>query len=137
MNRHDSLRGITRRAIPVNYRSPMICIVPEISSGSGSGITAVLDFLPVFRAAGTVLEVAPFSAGKLRLSWAPIPDAFVYVVYRSTSVDGPWTIIASGVQPLFYVDTPEIPGIYSYRVSGIEPNHGETELSNVASGTVA
>lgn len=136
MNRHDSLRGITRRAIPINYRSPMVCQLTENSSGSSSSISSVLDFFPVLKAPGTVLETSAFSAGKLRLSWAAIPEAFVYVIYRSDSPDGLFTVIASGVQALFYVDTPDNPGIYYYRVSGIEPNHGETELSNVASGTV-
>lgn len=136
MNRHDSLRAITRRALWIHYVCPNICEGSGIpASGSGAGISAVLDFEPVFRAAGPTLEVAPFSAGKLRLSWTAVPNAFVYVAYRSDSLTGPFTVIASGIQSTFYVDTPDNPGTYYYQVSGIEPNHGETELSNIASGT--
>lgn len=136
MNRHDSLRAITRRALMIHYVSPLVCESSNPFSGSGSSIASVLDFEPVYRAAGTELTVSPFSVGKLRLSWNPIPDAFVYVVYRATVAEGLFTIIASGMQNTFYVDTPGNPGTSWYRVSGIEPNHGETELSNIVGGTV-
>lgn len=137
MNRHDSLRAITRRALWIHYVCPGICEGSGIpASGSGAGVSAVLDFEPVFRAAGPTLEVANFSAGKLRLSWTAVPNGFAYVVYRSDLPIGPFTVIASGIMSTFFVDTPENPGTYYYRVSGIEPNHGETELSNIASGTV-
>lgn len=138
MNRQDSLRAITRRALMIHYESPLICelAVPFSGSGSGFSIASVLDFEPVFQAPGTELTVSPFSEGRLRLAWNAIPDAFVYVVYRAEAAEGPFVIIASGVQGTFYVDTPENPGTYFYRVSGIEPNHGETDLSNIVSGTV-
>lgn len=136
MNRQDSLKAITRRALMIHYVSPLICESANPFSGSGSSIAAVLDFEPVYRAPGTELSIAAFSAGKLRLSWNPIPHAFVYVLYRADSADGPFVIVASGIQNTFYVDTPENPGTYYYQVSGIEPNHGETELSNTVSGTV-
>ncbi len=113
----------------------MVCELAVVNSGSGSSVTSMLDFLPVFRAPGTTLEIQPFSAGKLRLSWAEIEDAFVYILYRATAAEGPFVAIATGVQALFYVDTPS-PGTTYYRVSGIEPDHGETELSNAVSGTV-
>lgn len=136
MNRQDSLRAITRRSLMIHYVSPLICEAVVPASGSGSASISMLDFEPVFRAAGTTLDVQPFSTGKLRLAWEPIPNAFVYVVSRSDAADGIFTVIASGIQAEFYVDTPEIPGTYYYTVEGIEPNHGLTDPSNVASGTV-
>lgn len=136
MNRQDSLRAVTRRALMIHYVSPLICELAVPFSGSGTSITSTLDFQPVFRKPGTELTISAFSEGKLRLSWNSIPEAFVYVVYRANVAGGPFVSIASGIQGTFYVDTPENPGTYFYRVSGIEPDHGETELSNIVDGTV-
>lgn len=115
---------------------PGICEGSGIpASGSGTGVAAVLDFEPVFRAAGPTLEVANFSAGKLRLSWTAVEGGFVYVVYSSPAESGPFTVIASGVQALFFVDTPSNSSTY-YRVTSIEKDFGETFPSNTVLGTI-
>lgn len=119
----------------VNYRSPLICEALAQASGSSSSVAALLHFEPTLRAAGTSLIVQPFTDCRLRLCWEQIPHAFSYVVYRSTHFSGPFVAIASGIRSTFYVDTPSAVGTYYYRVSGIEPNYGETELSNVAHET--
>lgn len=119
----------------IHYVSPLVCFSASPFSGSSSSIASVLDFEPVFRVAGPVLAVSPFSAGKLRLSWTAVPDGFVYVVYHSQSEAGPFTVLASGIQSLFFVDTPANSSTY-YQVTAIEPDHGETFPSNTVLGTV-
>ncbi len=135
MNRLDSLRPITRRALRINYRSPLIC-TPAISSGSGSSGTSTIEAQPAFRAAGTTAKACPTQDGDVVLEWFAIQNAFAYVVYRSDSPNGIFTVIGSGFQDTFFTDTARIPGTYYYKVTGIEPNFGETEPSNTVSATI-
>jgi hypothetical protein len=96
LSRFDSLRGITRRALWIDYRSPLICVLAEEISGSGSADVSTLDIQPVTRTAGTCYpsRLARPSFANL----ASIPDAYVYVVYRATAEAGPFSH-AAGVQP--------------------------------------
>lgn len=58
-----SLQAITRRALRINYFSPLVCQIFASSSGSGSGISAILDILPSERRPGPeslVLELLGF-----------------------------------------------------------------------------
>lgn len=138
MNRNDSLKPVTRRALRIDYVSAGICEdrASAEDSASGCGLTSQLEVLAVSRAAGPTITVSAYTAGKLYVAWTPVNNAFVYVVYRSTSVDGLFTIVREGTQELFYVDTPPESGTFYYKVTGIEPNFGETERSNIESGTV-
>ncbi len=134
----DALRAITRRALPIEYISPMICQNPvEFSaSGSGAGDLSSLEILPTEQRAGTTLALTQPSASENRLEWILLDYAYAYVLYRSTASEGPFEILVSGVIENFWVDVPELPGTYYYKVTGIEPNWGETFASNVVSGTI-
>jgi len=134
--RWDPLRAITRRALWIEYRSPMICVQPEIQSGSGSIDSSILDTEPTFRLAGPVLSGNVTGGTTVHLSWTEVPTAFAYVVYRSTAANGLFTLQASGVVDLFYSESPTPGHTYFYKVTGIEPNFGETEASNLVSFTI-
>lgn len=134
----DALRAITRRALPIEYISPMICANPaEFSaSGSGAGDLSSLEILPTFQKAGTTLAITQPSVSENRLEWILLDYAFAYVVYRSMSLEGPFEILVSGVVENFWVDAPDLPGTYFYKTTGIEADFGETVASNIVSGTV-
>ncbi len=135
MSRFEALKAITRRALRINYKSPLICELPEIVSATGSAEVSTLEILPTFRAAGPVLSVSKPESNQIRLDWTAV-NAYAYVVYRAVAPEGPFFIQVSGLLSLFYVDTPENPGTYYYQVTGIEPDFGETEASNTVSETV-
>jgi hypothetical protein len=136
MNEFDALRGITRRAIPINYVSPLICHNDVPFSASGTGDLSLLDILPTLQEVGPVLALTQPNAGENRLEWMLVANAFSYVIYRATVEGGPYLLLTSGVVENFYVDTPDVPGTYYYKATGIEPNYGETLASNIVSGTV-
>jgi len=50
----QTLAAITRRALRIDYRSPGVCRVIPISSGSGTGDSATLGILPVSRLPGPI-----------------------------------------------------------------------------------
>ena len=138
MNFHDSLRAITRRAFRIEYRSPAICPVMLVSSGSGSGTScpAIIDMQTVTQAAGPVLTLQFFSDLEFLLTWTAISNAYGYQVYRSTSPDGPFELLIGGLLDTLYVDEPPTLDIFYYKVTAIEPNWGETLPSNVVSGQI-
>lgn len=138
MNRQDSLRPVTRRALRIRYHSPATCFLPgDAYSGTSSDDTSsLIDFVPTTRLAGPVLTVSNYTDTQLRLSWTPITDAVYYQIFRSTSPDGPFEFLFGPVAELFYLDTPPAAGMYYYQVTAIEPNAGQTEPSNVGSGEI-
>ena len=129
MRQFDSFRAITRRALSIDYKSPLICELPAESSGSGFGIPATLDIEPVARRAGPASLVV---SGNV-LNWSDQSYIFSYVVYYSTSAQGPFSILASGVQA-FHFDVTGLlaPGTYYFKVTGLEPDAGETLPSPIA-----
>jgi hypothetical protein len=133
--RWDSLRAITRRALWIEYRSPMICIQQEINSGSGSIDNSLLAIEPTFRLAGPTLAGAHVGAD-VNLTWTSVPTAFAYVVYRATAAAGPYEIRVAGLLDLHFSEAPTPGHTYFYKVTGIEPNFGETEASNIISFTI-
>jgi|SRR5688572_13294051 len=136
MNEFDSLRAITRRAIPIDYVSPLICHNDVPFSASGTGDLSLLDILPTLQEAGPVVALTQPDAGQNRLEWMLVANAYAYVVYRATVAEGPYVLLTAGVIENFYVDVPDVSGTYYYKVTGIEPNYGETLASNIVSGTV-
>ena len=135
MNPLASLIAITRRALPINYHSPSICVLAAISSGSGtgSGSSATLDISPVERRNGPVsLTVAMLSGTSARLTWVRRDYIYSYVVFRSTSAIGPFTQLTANVISDNYVDSGVPAGTYYYKVTGIESDAGETLPSPVA-----
>lgn len=137
MNNFDSFRAITRRALWINYISPLVCMVPVTPvSGSGSENTSNLEIEPTVQSPGTVLAITQPDSASLRLAWELLPNAYAYVLYRATAEEGPFEILVAGVIENFWVDTPAVPGSYFYKVTGIEPDFGETAASNIVSGTI-
>ncbi len=137
MNEFDSLRGITRRALRINYISPLVCMNEVIVSGSGSSEISTLDVLPTTRAAGPAsLLLSAGGTSQITLEWSPVVGAFAYIVYRATSEDGVYSVRVSGTIEFSFVDTVSAPGSYFYKVTAIEPNYGETFPSPVESITV-
>lgn len=135
MNNFDTVRAITRRQFWDDYKSPLTCIAVLQDSGSSSGDITEIGLEPVFRAAGPALSVTS-APGAASLSWSEVPRAYAYVIYRALASGGPFSILAAGVVDRLWVDEPAVPGTYYYRVTAIEPDFGETEVSNVVSVTV-
>lgn len=134
MNILKSLSPISRRANRIHYKSPMICVLAEESSGSGSATVDTIDILPTLRAAGPVLTAA-LDGTSVRLTWSRVPDAYAYIVYRSTSESGPFVAVVTGLVARSLVDNPGS-GTFFYKVTAIEPNFGETTPSNTISESV-
>lgn len=136
MNNRASLRAITRRHFGIRYRSAACCVLaPNPFSGSGDSMTAIITLAPVYRRAGTTLYIS-FSGeilDSITLSWLELDYALLYNLYRSTSADGPFVLIAT-TSDLIYLDIPPASGTYFYKVTGIESRYGETEASNILAG---
>jgi hypothetical protein len=124
MKEFDAYNAITRRGLRIHYVSPLICMLPSISSGSGSSseVLATLDIAPVNRLAGP----ASLSAEGNLLTWSTQPYIFSYVVYYSVSVNGPFLMLTSNVQNDQFLVSGIAPGNYFFKVTGIEPTAGET-----------
>lgn len=138
MNNFDAFRAITRRYFWDNYISCLTCVAVPIFSGSSfaSGETMDVGVDPILQSAGPGALSAVAADGAVTLTWAIVPGAYAYVVYQSASAAGPFTIKASGVIGESFIDNAPGTGNLHYRVTGIEPNFGETLPSPVASVTV-
>lgn len=124
MKELDAFNAVTRRGLRIHYVSPLICMLPSQASGSGSSaaVIASLDIEPVFRLPGpTTLSIE----GSI-LAWSSQPYIFSYVIYFATHVDGPFQQLTSNVQELQF-DVSGLPaGDYFFKVTGLEPDAGET-----------
>lgn len=136
----DALRGVTLRALRIDYISPAVCELAVISSGSGSSgsDSSVLDITPVTRRAGpTNLVVAVNESGLVTLTWDGQEYIFSYAVYvSSVSADGPFVLQTSNEQDETF-SYQSGPGTFWAKISGIEPEAGETLPSNTVQFTVA
>jgi penicillin-binding protein/penicillin-binding protein 1A len=132
-----SLRAITRRIIPLFYISPAECFIRAFSgSGSGAAATAVLDITPTEQKDGPAQLNAIAVGADVSLVWSFLPYAYSYVIYRATNPDGPFDLVAANVLLTDYVDVAPPTGTLYYKVTGIEPDFGETRPSPVVSVTV-
>lgn len=132
MMEFDAFRGVTLRALRIDYISPAVCELAVISSGSGSSnsVTSVLNPTPVEQLAGpTNLVVTVSGTGVVTLTWTGKPYIFAYAVYAGASVDGPFTLQTSNVIASTFSYTPIAPGSYFFKVTGIEETFGETTPS--------
>lgn len=134
MNTFSALNPISRRALKIPYESPLICQLAPPSSGSGAESTAILDILPTFQAEGPTLSVE-LDGVDVDLSWTAVSGAYAYIVYRATNAEGPYSVVTAGLIARNLVDNPGS-GTFFYKVTGVEPNFGETTASNVVSVTV-
>jgi hypothetical protein len=98
----------------------LTCLRDPIASGAPpSGLTAVV------------------SDGQVILSWWGSAYATNYRVWRSTSADGTFAVVAPNVTDLLtYADSGLAPATYYYRVTAITPS-GETAASNTVQATTA
>lgn len=134
MMQWDSLRGVTLRALRIDYISPAVCELAVISSGSGSGqsATSVLNSTPVEQLAGpTNLVVTVNEFGEVTLTWDERPYIFAYAIYAGATADGPFILQTSNLIPSTFSYTPIESGTYFFKVTGIEPEFGETFPSNI------
>lgn len=133
MMQWDALRGVTLRALRIDYISPAVCELEVISSGSGSGasVTSILDPTPVEQLAGpTNLVVTVNEFGELTMTWDGQEHIFAYAIYAGASADGPFLLQTSNVIATTFSFTPIESGTYFFKVTGIEPEFGETFPSN-------
>jgi hypothetical protein len=137
MNNLNSLRPVTRRAVSLFYKSPGICELPVPLSGSGQSAAANISIEPVTRKAGPDSLEAIIVGSDVSLNWPELSYAFAYAVYRSTSPEGPFTLLTSNLGENSYVDVGLAPGEYWWKVTAIEPDFGETFPSPLASATVS
>ena len=95
--------------------------------------TQLYSTLPAPSAPGSLTAVAPGPG--IGLTWTGAFAATGYNVYRSTTMGGPYTKIATNIQTLSYGDSTTTLGTkYYYVVTGIN-NSGEGPYSNEASAT--
>jgi fibronectin type 3 domain-containing protein len=126
MNNLQSLRPVTRRAVSLFYKSPGICELPVPLSGSAQSAAANIAIEPVTRKAGPDSLEAIVVGVDVSLNWPEVSYIFSYVVYRATNSEGPFTLLTSNLGENSFVDTGLSPGTYYYKVTGIEPDFGET-----------
>lgn len=131
MKPFKSLQAITRRGLRINYVSPLVCQIFASSSGSGSGIAAVLEILPSERRPGPVsLTLEKLNSTHVRLTWDTPDYIYSYLIYRATNPAGPFSIVTTNVIDDHFTDAP-VAGTHYYKVTGIEPDFGETYASPV------
>lgn len=117
MIQFDALRGITRRELRINYRSPLICQLGPSESGSGSGIT-IEAFLPIVAPDGPAnLEGSVSDCPRVvTLTWDAVPDALGYNVLAADSPEGPFIYLQS-VDDAIFMEEVFPDATYFYQVS--------------------
>ncbi len=78
---------------------------------------------------------ATLDGTRIQLSWNGVPEASSYTIKRSTSANGAFTTIASGVLTTSYTDSPTADGTWYYVVTGSNSG-GESAASTAASAQV-
>jgi hypothetical protein len=107
-----------------------VCELEVISSGSGSGVSsgAILP-VPVFRKDGPTNLIVTVEGSFAILTWSEQPYIYAYAVYGGPSAEGPFILLTSNV----IGDTASVApgsGTYFFKVTGLEPDFGETYPSN-------
>jgi fibronectin type 3 domain-containing protein len=132
MRQYDSFRAITLRANRIDYISPVVCELAVISSGSGSSqsSSAVIPSAVVRKDGPTNLIVTVHAADNIELTWSEQSYIYSYAIYAGSSAEGPFVLLSSNV--LGHTATVGRPaGTYFFKVTGIEPEFGETYPSNI------
>ena len=134
MREFDAFNPVTRRALSINYVCPLVCELLETSgSGSGAGISAVLEQQSADRKPGPGLLILDGT----NLQWSTQPYIFAYIIYIADSADGPFSILTSNVtESHFDLNLVGIMGTHFFKVTGIEPDIGETLPSPVLEVTL-
>lgn len=121
----DSFRGVTLRALRIDYISPAVCELPSSSSGSSGSDSALLDVIPTTRMAGPTNLQVSVDGAVVTLTWTGRDYIFAYAVYAGPTAEGPFQIHTANVLSSSFSYSPG-PGTYFFKVTGIEPNFGET-----------
>lgn len=121
----DAFRGVTLRALRIDYIAPQVCELIASSSGSSGAESALLDILPVTRMAGPTNLQVSVDGAVVTLTWTGRDYIFAYAVYASNTADGPFVVNTANVLSSSFSYSPG-PGTYFFKVTGIEPNFGET-----------
>jgi fibronectin type 3 domain-containing protein/regulation of enolase protein 1 (concanavalin A-like superfamily) len=79
--------------------------------------------------------VATSDGTRIQLSWTGVPGASSYTIKRSTSANGTFTTVASGILTTSYTDSPTANGTWYYVVTGSNSG-GESAASTAASAQV-
>ena len=115
--------------------------VRYLSPNGGYGNVAEVQFYsyvtPVAPSAPNGLVAAVVASNQINLVWNPVTNATGYNVKRSTSVGGPYIVIAGGVTLTNFADAGLAGGtIYYYLVSAVSSN-AESLNSALASATTS
>lgn len=128
MNEFKAFTPITRRALSINYISPLICMLSQASgSSSGGDVVASLDIDPVVRRPGPAsLDIVGNT-----LFWSTRDYIYSYVVYYASAEAGPFQMLTSNVQNDQFTVSGIAAGDYWFKVTGVENTAGETYPSPV------
>lgn len=122
----DCYRGVTLRALRIDYISPQVCELQASSSGSSGADSALLDTLPVTRIAGPVSLTVSVDGGIVTVSWPAVSGAYAYAIYLSSvSAEGPFVIQTANIlnESFSYASGT---GTFWIKITAIEPNFGES-----------
>jgi hypothetical protein len=142
---------VNRKGLAAPYCGKIMALTaPEggnIDDGAGAGGGGAFDELGygtlTCTRAPMVTGVAPsgltavVSGGQVILSWWGSASATSYQVWRSTSIDGTYSNIATVTDPLTYADSGLTPGTYFYKIIGIISSTVFTAASNIVQATTA
>lgn len=121
----DAFRGVTLRALRIDYIAPQVCELIASSSGSSGADSALLDTIPTTRMAGPTNLQVSVDGAVVTLTWDGRDYIFAYAVYAGSTADGPFVVHTANVLSASFSYSPG-PGTYFFKVTGIEPNFGET-----------
>jgi hypothetical protein len=111
-----------------------------LSPNGGYGNVAELQFYSAWAGAPPPtpdgLAAAVVSSNQISLTWNGLTNAATFNVKRSSTNDGPYSVIASGVTATNYLDSGLGGGVYYYVVSAVNSN-GESFNSAQASAAIA
>lgn len=122
----DAFRGVTLRALRIDYISPAVCELIASSSGSSGADSALLEVIPTTRAVGPSSLTVSVDGGVVNVSWPSVSGAYAYAVYLSlVSAEGPFVIQTANIlnESFSYASGP---GTFWIKITAIEPNFGET-----------
>jgi len=108
-------------------------VVTEASGSLSKTTSFTLTVNAVVPSTPTGLTATGTTTSSISLSWNAVSGATSYKVYRSTSLTGTYSQIASGLTSTTYTDSGLTPGItYYYKVTAVN-SAGESGFSNIVS----
>jgi autotransporter-associated beta strand protein len=108
--------------------------VISANTAAGESANSAETSVTTIPAAPTGLTTSP-SNGHVGLSWNASTGASIYTILRATSLNGPYTTIASGVSGTSYTDTTALPGWTYYYAVAAGNGSGQSQSSASATTT--